>query len=423
MKKLLTFFLLILGVSQGLGVVELPPAFQLFDETVQVLSTRYANPRGINLTSFFTPYRTEIEKACSGNIECPYKIAESSIRKMLDSVDDFHLDYRSDTMPQRRRWVGSRFKNAYFGIRVAVDAERVVVFFVERYSSAAREGIQVGDSIVALGKVTTPDQIVLKLIEFEENASAVTIKLVHLNGKRFEARITPLELNPAKPFLDFDGSIAILTIPSFKVSNTDSIFYPALQGLQNLLSEAKQKGATSLILDLRGNDGGSRYYALNLACSIVPVTRVYREPNNGLVTSINCRNAGDTSVKYSDEPNNNDYHFSVDRPATWDKPIVILTSRMTASAAENITDVLQSAHKAVVIGEPTQGGLGTGGDGRIQLMNDAIFWYSDSVSTDENGVRRAARITPDIYVKLDPEIFLRGRDPFMEAAFKYLEKR
>jgi hypothetical protein len=75
-----------------------------------------------------------------------------------------------------------------------------------------------------------------------------------------------------------------------------------------------------------------------------------------------------------------------------------------------------------VIGEPTQGGLGTGGDGSAPLMNGGILWYSDSVSTDENGVRRAARITPDIYVKLDPEIFVQGHDPFMEAAFKYLEK-
>jgi C-terminal processing protease CtpA/Prc len=423
MKKLLTLFLVILGFSQGLGILELPPALQLFDEAVQVLSTRYANPREINPQAFSAPYRAELEKTCATKKECSYFDAEPTIRRMVDAVDDYHLDYKSSTMPARRRFVGARFSSAFIGFRVSYDATRVFVFYIERGSSADKEGIRIGDQILSIGKVVKPEQIVQMLIKIEEMPRALEIRVRHPNGTEFDALLSPTGYEAGKPFLDFKDEIAIISIPSFSLSVALPIFYRGLQDLQDLLWRAKKKGTKALILDLRGNDGGLRYYALSLACSVVPVTRIYHEPNNGLQTSVTCKNAGDTKVKYSDEPNNEDYDFSAKNPATWDKPIVILTSRITASAAENVTDVLQSTHKAVVIGEPTQGGLGTGGDGSAPLMNGGILWYSDSVSTDENGVRRAARITPDIYVKLDPDIFLQGRDPFMEAAFKYLEKR
>jgi C-terminal processing protease CtpA/Prc len=424
MKRLFPILIFVSAVcSQGSGIENLPPALQLFDEVVQVMSIRYANPRSINPKTFSNPYRSEVEKACTAKTECPYTVAEPVIRRMIDAVDDFHLDYKSDTTLRRRRWVGAHFNSARIGVRVAVDSERVVVFYIESNSAAEHEGIQVGDQIISVGQEVKPDLIVQLLMDIEAKPRAVKAKLVHTNGVSFEARLSPTGLDVGKPTLEFQKGFAILKITTFSLANAESIYYPTLQALQDLLWEAKKKDAKALIIDLRANDGGSRYYALNLACSVVPVTRIYREPNNGLQISVTCKNAGDTSVKYSDEPNNNDYDFSAKNPATWDKPIVILTSRITASAAENVTDVLQSTRKAVVIGEPTQGGLGTGGDGSIALMNGGILWYSDSVSTDENGVRRAARITPDIYVKLDPEIFLQGRDPFMEAAFKYLEKR
>jgi C-terminal processing protease CtpA/Prc len=422
MKKQLAF-LLFLGFSQGLGIMELPPALQLFDQVVQVMSTRYANPRDIDPKTFSEPYRAQLEKNCTQKPQCSFLEAEPIIRRMVDAVDDYHLDYKSDTTSARRRFVGSRANTTYIGFRVSFNTEHVVVFYIERNSPADKAGIRIGDQIVSIGKVVKPDQIVETLIKQEEEPRGLDVHLRHPNGTGFDARLSPSGYEAGKPFLEFKNGYAIISIPSFKISSVDAVFFQTIQDLQNLLLEATKKEAKALIIDLRGNSGGSPYYAFSLACSVVPMTRIYRESNNGLQTSATCKNAGDTSIKYSDEPNNDNYGFNAEHPATWDKPIVILTSRITASAAENITDVLQTAHKAVVIGEPTQGGLGTSGNGSAALMNGGTLAYSDSVYTDENGVRRAARITPDIYVKLDPDIFLQGRDPFMEAAFNYLEKR
>ncbi len=93
-------------------------------------------------------------------------------------------------------------------------------------------------------------------------------------------------------------------------------------------------GTDAIILDLRGNRGGSLSAALDLAADLVPKGTVVAELEDGdgdvetVVTSRDPRLSG---------------------------PIVVLVDRATASAAEALVRALKTAGNALVVGEPTFG--------------------------------------------------------------------
>ncbi|HZR40494.1 MAG TPA: S41 family peptidase [Ktedonobacteraceae bacterium] len=104
--------------------------------------------------------------------------------------------------------------------------------------------------------------------------------------------------------------------------------------LKDTLSEAKKRGATSLILDLRDDPGGYVQEAINIASEFIAHGNVlFVQDSKGQQTTYPVSgNAVDTSI-----------------------PLIVLVNQNTASAAEMLAGALQENNRAVLLGTMTFG--------------------------------------------------------------------
>ena len=125
-----------------------------------------------------------------------------------------------------------------------------------------------------------------------------------------------------------------------------SSFYADMEGgttsttedIQRLVERLKKEDVEGLILDLRGNPGGSLEEAINLTGLFIPRGPVVQQKDW----------TGETS-----------YRSSRNSKPIYDGPVVVLTDRSSASASEILAAALQDYGRAVIAGETSSFGKGT----------------------------------------------------------------
>jgi carboxyl-terminal processing protease len=150
----------------------------------------------------------------------------------------------------------------------------------------------------------------------------------------------------ALSFIDRDVNgekkkIAVLNLPSFYADSKRGGRSSATD-MKKLLKEAREKGAESLVLDLSMNGGGSLDDAVKIAGLFFKTGNVVKQSS---------RDQSESSLADSDP--------QVD----WDGPMVVLTSRISASASEIVSGTLKDYNRAVIVG-----GDHTFGKGSVQSV-------------------------------------------------------
>ena len=202
-----------------------------------------------------------------------------------------------------------------------------------------------------------------------------------------------------------------------------------------LIESMKQPLPKAMILDVRGNRGGStptktvghliskpvNHFLFKTPCSISYVeARMLSASKNSQSREEIAKAIFEDFPEYSPgwysfnkgveiEPQENHY----------DGPLVILTNRMTSSAAEDLVVILQGNNRATVIGEPTHGSTGQPiffdlpAGGEVQICT-CLSLYPDGRSFVGVGIQ------PDILVKRTIQGIAEGRDEVLDAAMDYL---
>jgi carboxyl-terminal processing protease len=132
-----------------------------------------------------------------------------------------------------------------------------------------------------------------------------------------------------------DGIIGVLHLYSFYQDSNSSSASDIAAAIEKLKSEHRIKG---IILDLRNNAGG-------LLPQAVSVTGLFI--SKGIVVSV------------KDNTGQVQHLRNVDNRKIWDGPLIVLTARTSASAAEIVAQTLQDYGRAIVIGDPETFGKGT----------------------------------------------------------------
>lgn len=143
-----------------------------------------------------------------------------------------------------------------------------------------------------------------------------------------------------------DGSktvrLGVIDLPSFyanfSVGDNKGSGTTTTGDVNKLLKKLTSEGVDGIILDLRRNGGGSLEEAINLTGLFIksgPVVQV-RNPDG----SVQVDNDVDESVAY-------------------DGPLMVLTSRFSASASEILAAALQDYGRAVIVGDVSTHGKGT----------------------------------------------------------------
>ncbi len=248
-----------------------------------------------------------------------------------------------------------RLEKGFQGIGVILkqgpEGEVKIASFVKGGPAEVSKQLELNDQIIAIeGKDITkePFQSVMEMLKGKNSpAVQITVKRPTIeNGQSVEKRIdvklqrAPITLNEDRVETDYapygNGIVGKITLNSFYQGengvNSENDVKAAIAKLN------KQGNLRGLILDLRENSGGFLSQAVKVAGLFI---------TNGVVVV----------SKYSSGEER--YYRDMDGKVSYDGPLIVLTSRATASAAEIVAQALQDYGVALIVGDEQTYGKGT----------------------------------------------------------------
>jgi carboxyl-terminal processing protease len=190
---------------------------------------------------------------------------------------------------------------------------------------------------------------------------------------------------------DFKSKIGYIYLPGFYGTMdkrpSDPGYRSCAKDVAEYLATFNAEAVEGLVLDLRGDGGGSLREAVLLSALFVP---------GGPVVQIkDARNVGSLPIPYGN-------------PVAFRKPMVVLTDRASASASEIVAGHLQDTGRAIILGDGRTHGKGTVqtvfGMGPAQYgsmkITTARFYRIDGRSTQVEGVQADIRL-PSLLDSLD----------------------
>ena len=269
-------------------------------------------------------------------------------------------------------------------------------------SPAAGIGVRPGDVIVAVnGAPPFTDGIISEgvmnlLFAPYPQAERVTVRVQRpATGRTWTATLRPaLYLAPAPlvPARLLDGDIAYVQLPGFFTGAADQV----LQEIPGLAAGAKLRG---LILDLRGNGGGSPAEVSELLGAFI----------HGAAYSYDCDVRGSCAANYTDTST-----------PLLHLPLVVLTDRNCVSACEAFSGAVKDLRLGNLVGTRTAGivaGPATG-----YLLDDGTVLALPGVYELSAGheLINGIGVAPDYYLPLTAQDLSTGHDPDITKALSLL---
>lgn len=233
------------------------------------------------------------------------------------------------------------------GVSMRFEDDKVFVAAISPGGAVAKEGtIQVGDEIVGVAEGKKGEFQPVEGLRSRQVASKIRGKsgtIVRLQIRKADspkiivvnltrARIQATNARAFGHVVDFQGrKIAILTIPGFYRGLT--------AGVRNILSDSRLTDASGLVIDLRYNGGGLLTEAVTLTGLFI---------NDGVVLMTKGADGQLGTYKSNPAPK-----------LFFNKPLVVLTSRHSASASEIFAGAMQDYGRAAIVGDTTTHGKGT----------------------------------------------------------------
>lgn len=282
-----------------------------------------------NLDVFNTLYR-QLDLFYVDTLEAS-KLIRVGIDAMLDELDPYTVYYPEEEMGDLKMMTTGKYGGIGSIIRMRKDS---TVIIAEPYAGmpAAEVGLQVGDVLLQV------DGKDLKGL----SSSEVSELLRGEPGTTFILRVQRPNEKKVRDFKVTRRSIKVDAIPYSGL--LDDVGYICLnqftegcaKDVRKAVISLKEKGAKSLIIDLRGNGGGLLNEAVEIVNLFVPKGLKIVETRGKLQAAHATYNTtGD--------------------PLDLDIPLAVLVNGNTASAAEILSGALQDLDRAVIIGAKTFG--------------------------------------------------------------------
>ena len=261
----------------------------------------------------------------------PGELMKTGIDAMLQSLDPYTVFIPEANIEDLRLMT----EGAYDGIGTLISTRngKIIISEVFQGFSAYKAGLIVGDQILTINgaDVAHRSQDEVSTLLRGQAGSLLTLTIQRIGEN------TPREITLPREAIKFKN----ITYSAMLAGNVGYILLTGFtEGAANEVREAlikfKAEGATSLIIDLRGNGGG----LMNEAADIV-----------GLFVE---RGLPVVSMKGRVQERNQTFstrHEPIDRNI----PIVVLIDRASASASEIVAGALQDYDRAVVIGQRSFG--------------------------------------------------------------------
>ena len=331
------------------------------------------------------------DKAPSVN---PKLLADAAIEGIIETLGD---DYVVHLTPEAYDRAQERLKGTYQGIGASVgimDGKIVLTPMADR--PAASAGLKAGDLLMEVDGSAVEGKTIQEIVDQVRGISGTKVKLLIERSGEEE----PLEFNVIRGNIDMvsverrllPGGIGYIYISDFQENTPDEVL--------DVLEELQQVDMLALVLDLRGNPGGSIESAQKVVSQFL---------QDGLLM-----------YEIDTEGNRKDWPVEEGGIATERLPMVVMVNGLTASAAEATAGALRDLRRAKILGTRT---LGKGSASVFKKLSDgsAIYLPTSYWYTPSGELIQGTGMEPDIEVALTPEDRLLRIDRQLMEAYQYLD--
>lgn len=366
---------------------------------------RYLASKGLLINSYegskdvsdsLDELRTILEATYKGELNND-EMKQAALKGYVEGVGDPYTEYMT-----REEWEDLQTSLSDFvGIGVYLSEVRgsgitVVTGTISEETPAAKVGIKPGDII----KEVNSEDVSTKGVEYVSSkvkgpeGSKVKVKVLRGEDElTFDVERAAIKVYEIKSEM-LENNIGYIDFDSFTDTSADEF--------ENAYKALKNKGAKSLIVDLRDNTGGYVQSALNIADLFV------NKDEKLLITE---DKDGERTINYSKHGK------------TINMPVVVLVNEYSASASEILTGILKDYDVATIVGTRTYG------KGVIQNVYPKVLGGALKVTTaeyftpKENKIHKVG-IEPDEEVQLDKTIdtLTRENDNQLQKAIDLLKK-
>ena len=291
-----------------------------------------------NLTSFFDPHSSYFSPKSAEDFEMTMSLKLEGIGALLTTEDDYPTIV--SVVPG-----GPAEKTG----KINPDDKIVKISQVEDLNSTPTDvvGWRI-DEVVQLIRGKAGTKVKLELIpgkteDFSERKFVtITREEVKLEEQAAKSKIIEIKRNSQTI------KIGIIDLPTFYIDfnawrNRDPNFRSSSKDVETILRKFDDQRVDAVLIDLRGNSGGSLFEANKLTGLFVSsgATLQVKESNGSI------RPWGDARAKQ-----------------IWKKPMAVMVDRYSASASEIFAGAIQDYQRGIIIGQKTFG------KGTVQKLDD-----------------------------------------------------
>ena len=285
----------------------------------------------------------------------PKETIGTGINAMLRSLDPYTEYYAQDET--KNLWMMLTGKYAGIGalIRQHQKLKRIVIDEPYANMPAAEVGLKKGDVILSIDDSMMTDKTVSYVSEHlrGEPGTSFLLKVMRPStGKLMSFKITRRNIKlPELPYYGIkEGDVGYINFNSFTEG--------CAKDMRRALIDLKKQGAKSLVLDLRGNGGGSEQEAVDILNLWLP---------KGITVVENRGKFKHASKEYKTRV----------EPLDTVMPIVVLVNGETASASEITSGAIQDLDRGIILGTRTYG------KGLVQIPIDLLYNTNMKVTTSK----------------------------------------
>lgn len=325
----------------------------------------------------------------------PQKLVYGAIKGMVETLDDPHTYF---SPPDQVKSSKESLEGSFEGIGATVEQKdnRIQVVAPIDGTPAQRAGLKPGDWITKIdGKETTGLSVndSVSLIRGQKGSTVVLTIVREGTPDPFDVPVVRDVISvPNVKLTMLDGNIAYVQLVNvFSAKMSDD--------LKAALTQAKQKGATKVIVDVRGNPGGYLTTSVEVASQFIKSGVVaYELARDGKRTPIPVLSGGIAT----------------------DWPIVVLINKGSASASEIVAGAIQDSGRGPLIGEVSYGKGSVQQDFSLSDGSAVHITVANWLTPKGRSISKLG-LTPDIEVKLSDEDVKASRDPQLDRAVQYLK--
>lgn len=301
-------------------------------------------------------------------------VMQWGVQAMLNRVDPYTVYY-----PQEDDELLAMTQGKYAGIgsliRFHKQHDRVCISEPYKGTPSDKAGLKAGDIILSIDDKDVKGWDNSKVSNHLRGEAGTTFKLkVQRPGESKPRTHTITRQTIAIPHLPYYGMVHPHTGYLYLTGFTDG----DAQQVRAAVMELKEQGAQRLILDLRGNPGGSVDESVDIASLFLPKATqvVYTK--------------GKTSAA------NREYYTRME-PIDTLMPLVVMVDGGSASSAEILSGVLQDKDRAVILGSRTYG------KGLVQNIRDLPYNGNLKITTARYYIPSGRCIQAYDYRHLNPD--------------------